>query len=175
MSKRKAHYCVRVAKAICQEIALGAGVKRALEKVGALAPTVATFWRWLEEYPEFRERYERACLMQASMHADRIVELAEEALAMPSKAAAVRVAMDIYKWNAEMRDPMKFSPKAPQEHKAPPKSPDEMRAEIKRLEHELGVAGVQPGMVTAPRQPKADAAEGGTPAPTPNLKVVGDE
>lgn len=174
MSKRKAHYCVRIAKAVCQEIALGSGVKRALEKVGPLAPTVATFWRWLEEYPEFRERYDRACQMQASMHADRILELAETALATPNMASAVRVAMDIYKWNAEMRDPAKFSPKAPQEHKAPPKTVQEMRNEIKRLEDELGV-NAQPGMVTAKRQP----AEGGTPAPAPNpvpnLKVVGDE
>jgi hypothetical protein len=164
------HYTERISKMICEHVATGEGLKSALKKIGTLAPSVNAVWKWIEEYPEFRASYDRALQMQANMHADRIVELAEEALTTPSKAAAIRVATDIYKWNAEMRDPAKYSPKAPQEVKQPPKSVDEMRAEIERLQKELGVADVQPGMVTAPRQPK-----GNDSAPTPNLKVVGSD
>jgi hypothetical protein len=158
---------------ICEKIALGAGTAEALKRVGPLAPVLPTMWRWLEEYPEFREMYERARQMQADSHADRMLELAEEALATPSKAAAVRAAADIYKWNAEMRNPQKFSPKAAQEIRPEPKNLEQMRKEVSRLEAELGVTA-QPGMVTAKQHLKADpdALERNT-APAPNLKIVG--
>jgi transposase-like protein len=171
MSKRRAHYCVRIAKDICQHVAMGLTTPQALKKVGALAPTMQTLWRWLEEYPEFNAMYMRALQMQAHSHADRIVELAEQALANPKMASAVKVASDIYKWSAEMRDPAKFSPKAPQEHKPPAKNIEEMRKEVARLENELGIVA-QPGMVTAKQHMRTDpdaAERGKTPAPTPNL------
>jgi len=150
MSKRRAHYCVRIANDICQQIALGNSLEKALAKVGTLAPSMPVFWRWLDEYPEFLEKYERARQMQADMHADRMLDMAAEVLKTPSKAAAVRVAVDILKWQAEIRDPKKYGTKVQHEHKPAAMKPEDLKKEILRLESELGVKAT-PAMNTAPR------------------------
>jgi hypothetical protein len=137
-SKRKAHYTVRIANRICEYIALGDTIKAALAKE-PLGPSLTLFWRWLDEYPEFREKYERARQMQADVHADRILEMAAEVVANPRIAPAYRVASDILKWQAEIRDPKKYGQKVQHELKAPPLKPEDLKAEIKRLEDELGV------------------------------------
>jgi hypothetical protein len=139
-SKRRAHYTVRIAVRLCEHIALGHTLKEALAKE-PLGPNATIFWRWLDEYPEFRERYERARKMQAHVHADRMLELAEDALVTPSKAAAIKVATDIYKWMSEIRDPAKYGAKVEHKLVAPPLKPEDLKAEIKRLETELGVNG----------------------------------
>lgn len=134
---------------ICEKIALGNSLRVALDKVGPLAPSMPTFWRWLDEYPEFNTRYYRARQMQADIHADVMLDLAADAIENPSKAAAIRVAADILKWQAETRDPKRYGSKAVHEEKAAPMSPAKLREEIKLLETELGVKAT-PGMDTAP-------------------------
>ncbi len=139
-SKRKAHYTARIAARLCEHIALGSTLAQALKKE-PLGPNIQTFWKWLDQYPEFKERYERARQMQADGHADRMLELAEEAINTPSKASAIRVATDIMRWQAEIRDPKKYGTKVQHELKAPPLKPEDLKKEIKRLEEELGVNG----------------------------------
>lgn len=117
---------------------MGETIKAALAKE-PLAPNLPTFWKWLDEFPEFREKYERARQMQADIHADRILEMAADVIANPRVAAAYKVASDILKWQAEIRDPKKYGQKVQHELKAPPLKPDDLKAEIKRLEEELGV------------------------------------
>lgn len=136
--KRKAHYTPRIADRICEHIALGETIKAALSKE-PLGPSLPMFWKWLDEFPEFREKYERARQMQADIHADRILEMASEVIANPRVANAYKVASDILKWTAEIRDPKKYGQKVQHELKAPPLKPDDLKAEIKRLEEELGV------------------------------------
>lgn len=167
MSKRKAHYTDYVAKQICEKIAMGKSLKKALEEIGPMAPVMTTFWRWLDEYPEFREKYERARQMQGDIHADTMLDLANEAIATPGKAAAIRVATDILKWQAEIRDPKKYGPKAIVKEKDKTMSTDELRKEIKKLEDELGVKAV-PGMNTAPNFTRKDVPPSGETAPAPN-------
>lgn len=149
MSKRRAHYTVRIANMICEKIALGNSLKSALEEVGPLAPAMPTFWRWLDEYPEFLTRYKRARQMQGDIHADVMLDLAAEAINNPSKAAAIKVAADILKWQAEIRDPKSYSRSAIPDEPKKALSPAQLRAEIKALEMDLGVK-VVPGMNTAP-------------------------
>lgn len=149
MSKRRAHYTVRIANMICEKIALGNSLKSALEEVGPLAPAMPTFWRWLDEYPEFLVRYQRARKMQGDIHADVMLDLAAEAINNPSKASAIKVAADILKWQAEIRDPKSYSRGSIPEDKPKPMSPTQLRAEIKALELDLGVKAT-PGMNTAP-------------------------
>lgn len=153
-SKRRAHYTVRIADRLCEHIALGATIKEALTKE-PLGPDLKMLWRWIAEYPEFREKFERAFQMQANAHADRILEMSAEVLAHPSKAAAYRVASDILWRLAEIRDPKKYGQKVQHELKAPPLKPDDLRSEIKRLEEELGVTA----------QPQPPAAEAPPPKP----------
>lgn len=149
MSKRRAHYTVRIANMICEKIALGNSLKSALEEVGPLAPSMPTFWRWLDEYPEFLTRYKRARQMQGDIHADVMLDLAAEAINMPSKAAAIKVAADILKWQAEIRDPKSYSRSSIPDEPKKVLSPSQLRAEIKALELDLGVKAT-PGMNTAP-------------------------
>lgn len=170
MAKRKAHYCVRIGKEICEQIALGKTLTKALEIAGPLAPNKATFWRWLEEFPAFGEQYERARAMQADAHADRMLELADDVLERPNRAAAIKVASDIIKWQAEIRNPRTYGSKVQHELKAPPMSPEQLKKEIAALEAELGVKA-QPGMDTAKRhdtQPKATEPEVADPTFVPD-------
>lgn len=137
-NKGYAHYTPRIAARICEHIALGMTIKAALAEE-PLGPTLRVFWKWLDEYPEFRERFERAQQLQATMHADRILEMAAEVIAAPGKAQAYKVASDILKWQAEIRDPKKYGQKVQHELKAPPLKPEDLKTEIKRLEEELGI------------------------------------
>lgn len=158
MSKRRAHYTDYVAKQICEKIALGNSLKATLAEIGPMAPSMPTFWRWLDEYPEFKAKYDRARQMQADIHADTMLDMARDAFDNPSKAAAIRVATDILKWQAEIRDPKKYGPKAVQKETQGKLSPDDLRKEIAKLEQELGVKAV-PGMNTAPnftRKPESE-------------------
>lgn len=166
MSKRRAHYTVRIANMICEKIALGNSLKSALDEVGPLAPSMPTFWRWLDEYPEFLTRYKRARQMQGDIHADVMLDLAAEAINNPSKAAAIKVAADILKWQAEIRDPKSYSRSAIPDEPKKALSPAQLRAEIKALELDLGVKAV-PGMNTAPNFTRKDS-----PAQTVEPNVV---
>ena len=172
MSKRRAHYCVRIANSICEHIALGNSLRQALEKTGPLAPAMATLWRWLDEFPEFRVKYERARQMQGDMLADEMLEMAQEVIKRPALASAIRVAADILQWQAGIRDSKYNSKTVRQETKAI-MPPEELRKEIKRLEAEIGVGNVTPAMNTAPnyakQKPMADIdLLAASPAPAPN-------
>lgn len=138
--KRAAHYTPRIAKSICTEIALGATLKEALEKVGYLAPSMNTCWRWIDEHADFRDMYERARMLQADTDADDMRVLGREIRDKPTAAAAYRVAIDVLKWQAEVRNKTKYGTKAEDAKASRPLDPTKLRAEIKRLEDELGVA-----------------------------------
>lgn len=177
MTKRRSHYTPRIAADICVKIAMGATLKEALAETGTLAPTIETCWRWLDEIPEFKEQYERARQMQADIHADEMLQMSRDVIKTPSKAAAIKVACDILKWQAEIRNSKKYGSKVQHELTKPVMSPEDLRAEIKALEAELGVKAV-PGMNTAPvftrkteeelATGSAGSVAGGFPAPTPN-------
>lgn len=140
MTKRAAHYNIRVAKDICRHIAMGETLVMALEKIGYLAPTMPTVWRWLDEHQDFREMYERARQLQADTLADQMLEMSREVIKAPGAATAYRVASDIVKWQAETRNRAKYGSKSDESGKNKALNPVELRKEIKRLEGELGVA-----------------------------------
>lgn len=140
MGKRAAHYNSRVAREICEGIAVGLSLQETLNRIGFLAPTTVTVYRWLEIYPDFREKYERARQLQADIFADQMIDLGRAVLDDPKAAAAHRVAVDILKWQAEMRNRGKYGKTVDESGKNKPLDPAKLRAEIKRLEQELGVA-----------------------------------
>lgn len=143
MTKRAAHYTARVANDICTQIALGKTLKEALEIVGWLAPTINTVWRWLDEHQDFREKYERARQLQADVHADEMLEMASKVLTdggQGTTPARYKVAADILRWQAEIRNREKYGSKSTDAGKDKVLDPAKIKAEIKRLEAELGVA-----------------------------------
>lgn len=139
MGGRRAHYTTRIAKRLCEHIALGDTLKKALEKE-PLGPTVIQFWRWLDEYPEFQQMYERALLLQAQLLGDVIMDMAQSVLRQPKFAPAFKVASDILRWQAEIKNPARFGSKTVIEHKIT-LDPKKMRAEIAQLETDLGLMG----------------------------------
>lgn len=118
---------------------MGATLKEALEKVGYLAPTMVTVWRWLDEHNDFRDMYERARMLQADTDADDMRVLGREIRDKPTAAAAYRVAIDVLKWQAEVRNKAKYSRSGEDPIAKRPLDPTKLRSEIKRLEEELGV------------------------------------
>lgn len=143
----KCHYVVRIGDQLCEFIAMGRTLEQALKEIGYLAPTMQRFWRWMEEIPEFRAKYERARMLQADVLADKRLEMAAEVLKKPNAAAAYRVAADILASLSAVRDPGKYGAKVTHDIKAP-LDPAKMKEEIARLEEDLGV-GLQatPGNV----------------------------
>lgn len=142
MGGRKARYNTRIAKRICEHIALGATLQDALAKE-PLGPSVPMFWRWLDEYPEFLEMYERARQLQTDLISDTIMAMAQEVLLKPKFAPAYKVAADILKWQAEVKHPERYGSKVTIQHKKV-LDPTAMRKEIKQLEKELGLLGDEP-------------------------------
>ena len=140
--KRAAHYTPRFANQLCEYIAEGLTLKQAIAKIGYLAPTIVTTFRWLDQYPEFREKYERARQLQADVHADDMLELGQVAVLAsennPKAAPGLKVAADILKWQAEVRNKVRYG-KAIEENNKKPMDPAKIREEIKRLETELGI------------------------------------
>lgn len=160
----KGHYTARIAARICEHIALGMTIKASLAKE-PLGPSLMVFWKWLDEYPEFREKYERARLLQADMHADTMMAMAEEVLVNPHKASAFRVAVDILQWQASMRNPKMYGSKLSIETKGEKIiDPVKLKAEIAALEKELNV-----DKESTARSRDLNHAE---TQPSPNLKLV---
>lgn len=141
MANKTGRYIPRTGEMICDLIAEGKTLNQALDKIGYLAPSVKVFWKWYRTVPEFREKYEQARIFAGDLDADKMKELGQDVLnaRTPAAVAAHKVAVEVLKWQAEMRNRRRFGTKA---EEALPKSmePDKIRAEIKRLEHELGVS-----------------------------------
>lgn len=139
MGGRKAHYTTRIAKRLCEHIALGATLDQALKRE-PLGPSIPQFWRWLDEYPEFRAMYERARSLQAELAEDAIMEMAKRVLEQPKFAPAFKVASDILRWQAEIRNADRYGQKSTVVHKHS-LDPKKLRGEIAQLEKELGLIG----------------------------------
>jgi hypothetical protein len=84
--------------------------------------------------------------------------MATDVIANPSKAGAYKVASDILKWQAEIRDPKKYGQKVQHELKAPPLKAEDLKAEIKRLEEDLGIgtSGTRQEPNVAPPKPTSE-------------------
>lgn len=143
MTRSRGHYVKRVGDAICERIALGDTLLEALDRVGYIAPTPKQFWVWIDSFPEFKQQYDRARELQADFDSDKMRELGRSVINNPKAATAYRVAVDVLKWQAEMHNRRKYGGKA---EPALPKvlKPEEIRAEIRKLEAELGLAEKKP-------------------------------
>lgn len=138
MGRRAGHYVKRTGNMICERIALGETLEEALAFVGYLAPTEPQFWRWLDNNEDFRAQYERARQMQADKHADQIIMLGKKVLTKPKDANAFKVAIDVLKWSTEIRNAGKYGKKVESKTREP-LDPTKIKAEIHRLETELGI------------------------------------
>lgn len=99
---RPSLYTDEIADAICEAIIEGGALYRICEQEGF--PSENTVYRWIEEKPEFREKYARARELQQDREADKIVVIADETTD-PNKA---RLQIDARKWRASKLAPKKY-------------------------------------------------------------------
>lgn len=129
-------YSKTIAEKICERIATG-------ETLNAIClepemPSHTVIFKWFERYPDFKQSYENARILQADYFADEMVELKNLARENPANASAYRVAADILRWQASVRQPRKYGDKLEVDVNKKI-DPDKIRDEIERLSVELGV------------------------------------
>jgi hypothetical protein len=142
MANAAGRYVPRTAAMICDLIAEGKTINQAFDKIGYLAPSIKVFWKWYKTVPEFKEMYEQARTLQADLDADKMKELGEDVLnaRTPAAVAAHKVAVDVLKWQAEVRNKRRFGSRVHEEAAKVPMEPSKIKEEIKRLEEALGMA-----------------------------------
>ena len=74
---RPSRYTNKLADKICKMIAQGQSVRSICSKKDMIS--MQTFFRWLRENEKFREQYARACEERSYMHAEEIIEIADDA------------------------------------------------------------------------------------------------
>jgi hypothetical protein len=74
---RPSKYTDKLADKICKMIAEGQSVRSICAKRDMIS--MQTFFRWLRENKKFREQYVRACEERSYMHAEDIIEIADNA------------------------------------------------------------------------------------------------
>ena len=74
---RPSKYTNKLADKICQMIAQGQSVRSICAEKDMIS--MQTFFRWLRENDKFREQYARACEERSYMHAEDIIEIADNA------------------------------------------------------------------------------------------------
>jgi len=95
-------------------------------------PSQGRVYAWLEKYPEFQEKYEKARLRQAEHNAHKIQAIADALMEGGVDPGAARVAIDAYKWTASKLLPKKYGDKFLEQQNTtnnifviPPKKKDE--------------------------------------------------
>ncbi len=103
---RPSDYSLDLADLICSRISNGESMRSICRDDDM--PAMQTIWRWLREKHEFSERYTRAKDESADAHAERIMEIAEQAMSADVNPNAARVAIDAYKWVASKLKPKRY-------------------------------------------------------------------
>ena len=117
LPNRRIRFTPELAEQITILVASGIPIEDSTLNGAVLAPGVAsmikihpsTFYDWQQQHPNFAESIARARIESAHRIADRMLALADAALAEPALANSVRVAADILKWQAQVRNPGIYS------------------------------------------------------------------
>ncbi len=95
--------------AVCEEIASGLSLRKALKEVGIAGKT--SFLTWLDNHPDHKEQYARARRDQAHNFADDIVEISDEETMTSEMAQRNRLRVDARKWVASKLLPKVYGDK----------------------------------------------------------------
>lgn len=78
----------------------------------SFVPKYSIIWRWMKQFPEFKQKIEDAYEARAELTRDRISSLAKEAESIDKEdVPGVKLAIDTKKWLAEKDGPKKYSGK----------------------------------------------------------------
>lgn len=132
-----------IKKIICSQLAHGIPIQDILSNEDNKKmqgwPTWDDVCHWLKTDELFQLDYEQSRIFGADYVADKMLGLIDYLKADNKRAAAVRAAMEIMKWQTMVRNP-KYSERTIQETKTQgPMDPEKVANEIKRLKGELKV------------------------------------
>lgn len=106
---RPSIYSEELANEICRRIANGQSLVTICNDEAM--PSRETIYAWINEKPEFSDKYARAKEDQADFKAEEIETIADKALKGEYKADVARVAIDAKKWTASKLKPKKYGEK----------------------------------------------------------------
>lgn len=145
LPRKRIRYTPELAADIAGLIANGIPIEDSVLNGAVLAPGIAsrigihpsTFYDWQQLHPEFAEGIARGREESSHRIADRMLALADAALAEPAFANAVRVAADILKWQASVRNPRIYGDRQRIEIDTAPDLAEKLRRARERvLEHD---------------------------------------
>ncbi len=113
---RPSDYDPVTAALICEKVAAGdtlarLGGSEIIHGKPERYPSVPTLYKWLRDYSEFLNLYEVARTVRAHARADRIDEIARQALAGEVEVAAAALAIRAETWQAARENPRSFGDK----------------------------------------------------------------
>jgi hypothetical protein len=108
---RPSKYSPEIVADLCAGIAKG----KSLNSLCAPSdkPDIATVFRWLDKYPEFRDKYAQAKEASADYMADELLEIAD---ASTGDVQRDRLRVDTRKWIAAKLKPKKYGERQQVEH-----------------------------------------------------------
>jgi hypothetical protein len=145
LPKARINFTPDLGAQIAKLIANGVSIEDSTLNGAVLAPGIAsrigihpgTFYDWQQQHPDFAEDIARARKESAHRIADRMLALADAALREPALANSVRVAADILKWQAQVRNPGTYGERQRIELNLPMDLGERLRRAKERLiEHE---------------------------------------
>ncbi len=127
---RPSDYRPDVGDIICERLVEGESLRAICRSDGM--PSISSVFRWIHQFPEFREQYERAREWQAEKFADEMLDIADDATndfmeRVDSEGRVSydlngehvqrsKIRLDARKWVASKLKPKKFGDKIQQEH-----------------------------------------------------------
>lgn len=107
---RPSSYSEYTANAICERLAQGESLRSICRDPNF--PDAVTVWRWLNNYPEFRNQYAQARDRQADSYFDMIIDEAFSA----HDAQIGRLRVDALKWVSSKLAPKRYGDRIEHEH-----------------------------------------------------------
>ena len=95
---------------ICLRIADGRSVNSICND--ADMPSKAIIYRWLDKYPEFVDKYQRAMKQREEFHFDEMLDIADDVLPETAEVARAKLRIDTRKWVLSRMNPKKYGDKA---------------------------------------------------------------
>ena len=102
---RPTNYNQSRADTICDYIINGESINKISQKNGM--PARWTIHRWLNDYPEFADKYHKACQLRRERKFEELEEIAEN----EPDVARARLKTDVLKWQLAKEEPKKYGDK----------------------------------------------------------------
>lgn len=114
---RPSDYTKEMAELICQDISTGKSLKSICRDENR--PAIATVFKWMRDYPEFLNQYDKACQDRIESQYEELNEINDEAIEYAKTSdvnvqavmTAYKLKADNMKWSMARMKPKKFGDK----------------------------------------------------------------